>query len=197
MGSDSSPLALVDQLHFIKGWLAKPLQVGAISPSGPALARRMAAFVDPSIPGSVVELGPGTGPVTRALLEHGVAPEELYAIEYSAEFAILLRAKYPGVNVVQGDAYALDQTLAGHRLDMPLNAVVSSLPLLTRPPEARRALLDKVLSMLRPGGAFIQFSYGLVPPIDPDPKAFDLDVTGWVVRNLPPARVFVYLRRAG
>lgn len=184
---------LPEQWRFLQGWMADPLKVGAISPSGPDLARRMASFVDPGRPGSVVELGPGTGPVTRGLIERGVDPSRLIAIEYSPDFAGLLRAAFPLVTIVEGDAYALDRTLTGH-LDGPVSAVVSSLPLLTRPPAERRALLTRVLDLVEPGGVFVQFSYGLKAPVAPEPGRERLDITGWIWRNMPPARVFVYRR---
>ena len=72
-------IRLDDEVRFIRSWFEKPLTMGAISPSGKLLARTMASYVDPSIPGPVIELGPGTGPVTEALVEQGVDPSRLGA----------------------------------------------------------------------------------------------------------------------
>ena len=101
-----------DGARFLKSWVERPLQIGAVQPSGRALARTMASYVDPTQKGPVIEVGPGTGPVTAALLKRGVAPERLVLLEYSAEFCALLRERYPRLRVVQGDAYAIERTLA-------------------------------------------------------------------------------------
>lgn len=185
-----------DEARFLKNWLDKPLVTGAVSPSGKALARMMARYVDPSEPGLVLEIGPGTGPVTEALLERGVAPERLVLVEFNEEFADLLEKRFPGVTVHRGDAYAVAQRLAG-RLDQPLTATVCSLPLLTKPVRQRVRLLDDCLRMSRPGAPFIQFTYGLVPPIPRE--AIGLTTAAGSPRvwlNLPPARVWIYRRPA-
>src|SRR5690606_31128609 len=106
-------IRLDDEVRFIASWLQHPLKVGAVSPSGRALARAVAAEVDPSIPGPVVELGPGTGPVTEALVQRGIPQERLVLVEYDPEFCALLRRRFPNATVVEGDAYALGDTLAG------------------------------------------------------------------------------------
>lgn len=191
--------ALADNARFLRSWMENPRGVGAVSPSGPALARAMASYVDLSREGPVVELGPGTGPVTQALLEHGIAASRLLLVEYETAFCELLRQRFPGVEVVQGDAYSLEQTLDG-RLEGPISAVVSSLPLLNRPEADRLRLLDQAFEMMAPGGVLIQFTYGLFSPIPlkrhPDGSAFSADVSR-VWANIPPARVWRYGRRAG
>ena len=94
----------VDAARFLGRWARNPLQTGAVAPSGKHLAQLMASYVDVNGTGPIVELGPGTGPVTSALLRHGVAPERLFLLEYSSEFCDLLRKRFPGVTVIQGDA---------------------------------------------------------------------------------------------
>ena len=91
-------------LDFIKGLIAHPKNVAAITPSSPALARAIDQQVDPAVPGPVLELGPGTGVVTEALIEHGIAPERIVAIEYDPDFAHMVAERCPGVRVVRGDA---------------------------------------------------------------------------------------------
>jgi phosphatidylethanolamine/phosphatidyl-N-methylethanolamine N-methyltransferase len=151
----------------------------------------MAAGVDPAARGPVLELGPGTGVVTRALIERGLKPADIVAIEYNPDFCRQVRAAYPGVEVIQGDAYDLGKTLPPNRQG-PFRAVVSSLPLLLRPPEERRALVLDALRRLAPGGAYIQFSYSPKPPVPPSPSEYRLDGSRFVVFNLPPARVWTY-----
>src|ERR1700737_991675 len=132
--------SLDDDMRFIRTWLEKPLAVGAVTPSSRALARTMAAYVDPSVPGAIIELGPGTGPITEALIAQGIDPLRLVLIEFAATFCPLLRARYPGATVVQGDAYGLKRLLA-RLLQEPAAAVVSGLPLFTKPMRTRLRLL--------------------------------------------------------
>jgi phosphatidylethanolamine/phosphatidyl-N-methylethanolamine N-methyltransferase len=183
---------LEDEARFLKSWIENPLKTGAVAPSGKALAAKMAAVVDPVIPGPIVELGPGTGPVTQALLERGIAPERLFLVEYSADFAKLLRQRFPAVNVIQGDAYALAETLAAH-IDQPISAIVSSLPLLTRPDRQRVQLLQSAFNLMLPGSPFVQFTYMNASPV-PLSDGFDATVSRRVWKNLPPARVWTYRR---
>ncbi len=182
---------LRDELRFFYSWLRHPLQIGGVAPSSPALARAIAAEVDPSVPGPVVELGPGTGVITAALIARGIAAERLVLVEFSAEFCALLRERFPGVKVVEGDAYRLKNTLSGV-VDKPLAAVASGLPLLTRPLSVREQLLDEILGLLKPGAPFVQFSYGPAAPIPARPSRYSLKGSPRVWRNLPPARVWVY-----
>lgn len=187
---------LTDEARFLKSWFDKPLVTGAVSPSGKGLARMMARYVDPTTPGMVLEIGPGTGPVTEALIERGVAPERLILIEFNEEFVPLLESRFPGVTVLQGDVYSVVEALPS-RLTQPLIATVSSLPLLTKPVSQRVRLLDGCFDMSRPGSPFIQFTYGLVPPIPRE--AIGLTTTAGSPRvwlNLPPARVWIYRRPA-
>lgn len=180
-----------DVIRFIRTWST----TGAIAPSGRALARRMVAHVDPAGDEPVLELGPGTGVVTRALLARGVAPERIIAVEYNPEFCAIMAERHPKVRVVRGDAYSLGETLAGVH-DGRFAAAVSSLPLLLRPPPERRRLVLDVLARLAPGGALAQFSYSPKPPVPPSPADYRLDGSGWIVMNMPPARVWTY-RQAG
>lgn len=191
---------LADEARFIRSWLENPLLAGAVSPSSRFLARVMAHAVDPRGHAPIVELGPGTGPVTEALIEKGVDPARLVLVEYDAGFCDLLARRFPGARIVQGDAYDLAATLA-NALDAPPVAVVSSLPLLTRPEAIRLRLLADALDMMEPDGVFVQFTYGLVSPVPRIRKGhrltwFEADASAPVLRNLPPARVWAY-RRAG
>jgi phosphatidylethanolamine/phosphatidyl-N-methylethanolamine N-methyltransferase len=178
--------------HFLKGLLARPKNVGAIAPSSPALSQAIAKQVDPSIEGPVLELGPGTGVVTEALIDRGIAPERITAIEYDPDFAKLVRERFPRVNVVQGDAFDLKKTL-GNDNGETFAAVVSGLPLLNHPVERRRALIEGALAKLKPGAPYVQFSYGFEPPIAA-PQGSTVKRAAVIWANLPPARVWVYRR---
>jgi phosphatidylethanolamine/phosphatidyl-N-methylethanolamine N-methyltransferase len=181
---------LEDEARFLKSWIENPLKTGAVAPSGKLLAQKMAAVVDPMAPGPVVELGPGTGPVTQALLQRGVPPENLYLVEYSKDFAPLLRQKFPGVTVIQGDAYALERTLSGVVTE-PVAAIVSSLPLLTRPEPQRSHLLKAAFRLMKPGAPFVQFTYMNNSPVPLDGD-FEASVSQRIWKNLPPARIWTY-----
>ncbi|MBY0532442.1 MAG: methyltransferase domain-containing protein [Xanthobacteraceae bacterium] len=181
-------------LNFLTCWFRNPKNVGAIAPSGPALSRTMAAIVDPAVEGPIVELGPGTGPVTAALLERGIEPSRLVLVEYDDAFCKMLRGKYPNVKVVQGDAFALDQTLQGHA-GAPLAAVISSLPLLNFAQEQRQKLIEAAMKMLRPRAPFIQFTYGANSPLPVQSHLYETSASKRIWWNLPPARVWTYRAR--
>jgi len=177
-------------LDFLRGLIARPKNVGAIAPSSPALARAIAQQVDPAATGPVLELGPGTGVVTEALIERGVVPERITAVEYDADFAKLVAKRFPRVHVVRGDAFDLANTLG---TGAPFAAIVSGLPLLNHPLERRRALIEGALERLRPGAPYVQFSYGTRPPIEA-PVGASVRRAAVIWLNLPPARVWVYRR---
>jgi phosphatidylethanolamine/phosphatidyl-N-methylethanolamine N-methyltransferase len=188
---------LSDEHSFLRRFLDDPKRTGAVAPSSPFLAREMARAVNPHTPGLVVELGPGTGPVTKALIARGVGRERLLLVEYDAHFCKLLAERYGASRVVRGDAYALGATLAG-RLGGPVAAVVSSLPLLNERPERRLRLLDEAFALMGPDGVFVQFTYGLKLPVPREALAgrYVARSGAPILRNLPPASVWTF-RRAG
>ncbi|MFC7396448.1 class I SAM-dependent methyltransferase [Chelatococcus sp. GCM10030263] len=185
-----------DEARFLRSWVESPLRTGAVSPSGRFLARAMAGYVDADLPGPVIELGPGTGPVTEALVRRGIAESRLVLVEFNPQFCKLLRKRFPAATVVQGDAYGLARTLDGHVSD-PATAVVSSLPLFTKPLNDRQGLLEDAFSLMHPGAPFVQFTYATVPPIPKDGPDYRAQASGRIWWNLPPARVWVYRRAAG
>jgi phosphatidylethanolamine/phosphatidyl-N-methylethanolamine N-methyltransferase len=186
-------IRLDDEVRFIRSWIEKPLTTGAVTPSGRVLARTMAAYIDPNRSGAIIELGPGTGPVTEALLAQGIDPSRLVLVEFDPTFCRLLRARYPAATVVQGDAYALKPLLSGV-LQRPAAGVVSGLPLFTKPLRTRLRLLFEAFALMSPGAPFVQFTYNAVAPI---PKRLDrvsVEASERVWMNIPPARVWVYRR---
>jgi len=180
-----------DWLSFVERMARNPRAIGAISPASPALAEAMADQVDFAQPGRVLELGPGTGAITKALIRRGLGPERVVAIEADPIFARMLRGRFPGLDVIEGDATDAER-IEGLG---PFSAIISSLPLLNFPPHERVALLLELLRLLPPGAPFVQYSYGVRPPL---PRSADLRVTlaDKVWRNLPPARIWVYRSRA-
>jgi phosphatidylethanolamine/phosphatidyl-N-methylethanolamine N-methyltransferase len=188
---EKKPLRLDDEMQFIRSWFEKPLSTGAVMPSSKALARTMANYVDPQSKGPVIELGPGTGPVTQALVQRGIDPKRLVLVEFNPDFCLLLRKRYPAATVIQGDAYRL-RRLLGTTLREPAAAVVSGLPLVTKPLRARLRLISDAMGLLAPGAPFIQFTYAMVPPIPKVLTGIKAEPSDTIWMNLPPARVWVY-----
>lgn len=184
---------LDDDLRFIRSWFEKPLAIGAVKPSSKVLARTMAQYVDPNSTGPVIELGPGTGPVTQALVAQGVDPSRLVLVEFNAAFCRLLRARFPQATVVQGDAYGLRRLLDDY-LYQPAAAIVSGLPLMTKPARTRLRLIADALNLLAPGAPFVQFTYAVMPPIPRKLAGVRAEASERIWKNMPPARVWVYRR---
>jgi len=185
------PLRLDDEVRFLRSWIEKPLHMGAVMPSGRVLARTMAQYVNIDSPDPVVELGPGTGAITNALIEHGVDQKRLVLVEYNPGFCALLRDRYPLAKVVQADAYKLRDAVR-HVLGAPASAVVSGLPLVTKPMQTRLKLIREAFHALAPGAPFVQFTYSVAPPIPKSLPGVSTEASERIWMNLPPARVWVY-----
>jgi phosphatidylethanolamine/phosphatidyl-N-methylethanolamine N-methyltransferase len=192
--ASKKPLRLDDEVRFLRSWIEKPLHMGAVMPSGRLLARTMAQYVDTRSEGPVVELGPGTGAITSALIERGVDQSRLVLVEYNPGFCALLRDRYPHAKVVQGDAYALRDSLR-KVLTAPASAVVSGLPLVTKPMLTRLKLIRDAFAALAPGAPFVQFTYSVAPPIPKSLPGVSTEASERIWMNLPPARVWVYRKR--
>jgi phosphatidylethanolamine/phosphatidyl-N-methylethanolamine N-methyltransferase len=185
------PLRLDDEVRFPRSWIEKPLHMGAVMPSGRVLARTMAQYVDIDSNAPVVELGPGTGAITNALIERGVDQKRLVLVEFNPGFCALLRDRYPQARVVQGDAYALRDSL-WDVLSAPAAAIVSGLPLVTKPMLTRLKLIRDAFIALAPGAPFVQFTYSVAPPIPKSLPGVSTEASERIWMNLPPARVWVY-----
>jgi phospholipid N-methyltransferase len=179
-----------DALQFLFAWAAAPLRVASVTPSSAKLAELMTREIGADT-GPVLELGPGTGPFTRALLSRGVMENDLTLIESGVDFARMLKQRFPAARVLQMDA--------AHLRDKPIfsepivGATVSGLPFLNIPPRQTLAILEGVFKVMRPGAALYQFTYGPRCPIDQALlDRLDLRATriGHTFRNLPPATVY-------
>jgi phospholipid N-methyltransferase len=185
-----------DGLTFLREWLTAPLRVGAVFPSGATLARAMTADIGPES-GNVIELGPGTGVFTQALIERGVPERRLALIEAGPDFATLLDVRFPDARIFWMDASRLRrlQLFGGEQA----GAVVSGLTLLSMKPRKIFAILEGAFGHLRPGGAFYQVAYGPRCPV-PRPLLDRLGLkakrVGWALANVPPASVYRIERRA-
>lgn len=180
-----------DEFMFLRAWMRAPLVTAAMLPSGKALARAMAAAVDPAVPGTIVELGPGTGAVTAALVERGVAPERLVLIEFLPEFCELLRRRYPAARVISGDAFDAPTIVGNLKVDQ-LSAVISCLPLYSKKPEERERLLQDMLQLGPKDMPFVQATNFSRSPIPFDPADIAGAPSPRIWFNLLPALVWTY-----
>jgi phosphatidylethanolamine/phosphatidyl-N-methylethanolamine N-methyltransferase len=151
----------------------------------------MAGYVDPRSTGPVVELGPGTGPVTEALLDRGIEQERLILVEFNPVFCQLLRSRFPRAAVLQGDAYNIFRSVSKGTFE-PAAAIVSGLPLFTKPLKTRARLLRDAYMAMQPGAPFVQFTYAVVPPVPKMLAGGHVEASDRIWLNLPPARVWVY-----
>jgi len=191
---EKKSLRLDDEVQFIRSWIEKPLSTGAVMPSSRVLARAMARCVDPQADGPVIELGPGTGPVTQALVKQGIDPARLILVEFNPDFCRLLRSRYPQATVVQGDAYRLRRLMETYVAE-PAAAIVSGLPLVTKPLRTRLRLISDAMTLLATGAPFVQFTYAMLPPIPKGLSGVRAEASELIWMNLPPARVWVYRGR--
>ena len=180
----------LEKIRFIGQWISAPLKTGAITPSSKALAHAMVDEI-PHHEGPIIELGPGTGVMTEVMIERGIKPEQIYAIEYSEDFAEKLRKNFPAVNIIHGDAYKMDALIGDALKDNPAIATMCSLPLFTQSLEQRQSLFEQSKALSEKGAPFILFSYAHKSPI-PCPEGYKLVKSPWVKKNIPPARAWTY-----
>ncbi len=183
-------MAAGDTLSFLKAWATSPLRIGAVAPSGSSLAQMMTRAIGPDT-GEVLELGAGTGSFTRALIARGVKEQDLTLVEFNADFARLLRYRFPKARVLEVDAAALRHLpeFEGRQL----GAVISGLPFLSIPPRQASSILEGAFQNLRPDGGMYVFTYGFRCPLDSSMlDRLDLEVmrVGHTFRNIPPAAVY-------
>lgn len=186
-----------EELRFFRGWIDQPKAVGAIMPTSSVTARRMASVIDTKSGLPVLEAGPGTGVITKAILAHGVDPQNLYAVEYSPDFVTHLRETYPGVNVIEGNAFDIRNTMEkalGDKTPKQFDSVVSGVPLLNFPVEERVAYLDSLLDLIPEGRPVVQLTYGPKSPIPAGQGNYTVEHFDFVLRNIPPTQLWVYRR---
>ena len=175
---------------FLRQWVSNPKMVGAVLPSGMSLARLMTKAINQTT-GSVLELGPGTGVFTEALLRRGLAEEQLTLVELDKRFADLLSARFPSVRIVQGSAARL--SAAGVAKDIRYDAVISGLPLLSMSAPTVFRIVKNVAHRLAPGGNLYQFTYGARCPVARvmlEKLGLESHLLGTAVWNFPPASVY-------
>lgn len=186
---------VANDMRFLKGWLKKPRSVGSVKPTSRAAARLMVEQIpkDRGLP--VLELGPGTGIITKTMIECGIAPRDIVSVEHDPVFYRHLQHIFPEVGFVHGDAFDLENTLA-HCREQKFSAIVSGIPLLNFKRDKRQRLVLNALDWLEKDGPFIQLCYGPKPPVPASPGIYTAQPTKWIFANIPPARFWVYRRTA-
>ena len=184
-----------EEIFFLLRWLRAPLKTGAVRPSGRHLTRLIAgAVVELAQDEWIVELGGGTGAVTRALIESGIAPDRMVVLERDRALSEWLRRAFPDVTIVSGDAVNLRRHLASYNAG-PVKRIVSSLPLLSLPRDQRNMILAEAFAVLGDNGSLIQYSYGPGCPISRTMRnrlGIDAKRVGTAWSNLPPAQVWEF-----
>lgn len=189
--------AVVGDLRFFLTWFRHPRRLGAILPSGRALSAAVASCIDADAPGVVVELGGGTGNVTKAILESGGARDGLIVIEREAALCDVISKRFPNVKVMRANACDLEALLRSAGVTH-VKTVVSGLPLLSLENEDCHKILDSAFSVLGDDGELLQFSYSPASPVSRKTRAalgIEGKLTEWTLWNLPPATVWRYWRK--
>jgi phosphatidylethanolamine/phosphatidyl-N-methylethanolamine N-methyltransferase len=179
---------------FFGLWLQKPMRIAAANPSGRRFADALAECVELNRPGAVLELGAGTGSLTRGLMRAGCPPDRIIAVEREPRLAAVLRNEFPRIKVIEGDATRIDQYLAGR--GERLATVVSSLPIKWFPLEAQRAIVTPCLELLGPGGRFLQMTNAFSSPLPLEPLGIAGREICRVWLNLLPAQIWAYSQKS-
>lgn len=190
----STPLATSKEqtnetVLFLKRWLKHPLRLGAIAPSSNSLAEMIAKQVvlDPNH--YVVELGAGTGTLTRKLMEYGIPNDRLFVVELDPELYTFLSDNLPLTNIIQGNASDLDKLLPADCAGR-VSTIVSGLPISTMPFKLQKSIIDAALNVLSPEGGIIQYSYRHTSPIPVERLGLSKEKIGVTFKNIPPATVW-------
>jgi phosphatidylethanolamine/phosphatidyl-N-methylethanolamine N-methyltransferase len=175
---------------FFRRWLANPLQMGSIVPSSAALCRRIVAQTHYAEDEAVLELGAGTGVISKALLEGGLQPERLFVVEIVRDMANHLREQLPGANVIEGDARRLP-ALIPSEWHGKIGTVVVGIPLVLLPVEEQRRFIDAI-EAVAPKRGFILYSYCVTSPLPWKQHKLVAKREQWTPLNFPPASVWRY-----
>lgn len=185
-------------LAFALGCLRDPRRMGAIAPASRALARAIVSEVWRSHPGVLIEVGAGTGAITRELASSFAALERFVVIERDPDFARLLRHAFPGAEVLNHCASDVNRLSIEARSPVTL---VSSLPLLSMPRDEARECVNAMLALIgrQPGSRLIQYTYAAphLRPFNGIPPGWRWRRSASVWANLPPATVWALERSPG
>ena len=180
-----------EEFRFFRGWIDGPRTVGTPLPTSMHTGRAMAGYINAGSGLPILEIGPGTGTITRAILKRGIAPENLYAVEYSSDFVTGLKREFPKANILLGDAFKLDEAL-GDKRGLVFDCVISAIPLLNIPMKQRIGYIDDMLRRIPAGRPVVQVTYGPMSPIPAGLGRFLVERADFVMRNVPPAHLWTF-----
>ena len=178
---------------FFRRWLANPVQVGSVVPSSYALAQLVASHIQRGGDDFVLEIGAGTGAITRALIDAGLPQDRLILVELDPAMSAVLAERFPRLRVITGDATKLTDILPAEILGR-IATVVSGLPMVGRPLDFQQSIVDACFAVLRVGGAILQYTYSPVSPLPRKRLGLTGKLMGWAANNLPPAAVWRFTR---
>ncbi len=190
----AAPQPVSNPWMFFRRWIANPLQMGSIVPSSPTLCRLAVKQVRRTSDEVVVELGAGTGVISRALLNSGLPPEKLYVVEIVPSMAAHLRRVLPGVNVIEGDARELFNLLPAS-VHNKVGTVICGIPLVLLPVPEQARFIDAI-QQVAPGRGFLHYSYCVTSPLPYQKHSLLAKREAWTPRNFPPASVWRYTPEA-
>ena len=194
VGPGAAP-AVANPWMFFRRWIANPLQMGSVVPSSPALCRRLVAHARRAPGEAVLELGAGTGVISRALLDAGLPPELLFVVEIVPGMAGHLRRILPGATVINGDARELPALLPA-RWHGAIGSVICGIPLVLLPLAQQRRFIDAI-EAVAPGRGFLHYSYCVTSPLAAEKHGLEARREAWTPLNFPPASVWRYAPRPG
>lgn len=174
---------------FFRRWLANPLQMGSIVPSSPALCRRLAQHAACGPDEMVLELGAGTGVISRALLDSGLPARRLVLVEIVPSMAEHLRQALPGAHVLEGDASELPTLLQG--IGGRIGSVICGIPLVLLSLAEQKRLVG-AMAEVAPGRGFLHYSYCATSPLSLRKLNLTARRLAWTPLNFPPASVWHY-----
>lgn len=177
---------------FFKSLFKAPLKTGAFLPSSKGLAEMMSRYVNsPSADQYILEIGAGTGSLTKAILNRGVCPSQLLVLEMQPLLANFLRNLFQGVNIIEGDAKDLSLILPDKVIGK-VHTIVSSIPMVNLKFKEQLAIVNACKQVLMPSGRIIQFTYRPGSPLPSEKLGMHKKYLGSVLRNIPPASVWGY-----
>ena len=178
-----------DRLAFLKGFLRQPGDVGSVIPSSRFLERKTVRMAGVAQADSVIELGPGTGGTTRAILSAMPESATLLAIELDPMFADQVRNIDDRRLIVhQGSAEHLAELIVAHRLRAP-NAILSGIPFSTMPEAVGTRVIEAIRDVLAPGGCFVAYQFRGAVADRARPILGEPEVSPEFL-NIPPMRVY-------
>jgi phosphatidylethanolamine/phosphatidyl-N-methylethanolamine N-methyltransferase len=183
-----------ERIAFLRGFLKHPQQVGSIIPSSQFLERRIARLAGVGNARVVVELGPGTGGTTRALLKSMRERARLLCLELNPQFHdIVRRIDDPRLIVHHGSAEELAAVMERHGLE-DADAIVSGIPFSTMPPSVAGRILDGIYAVLVPGGRFVAYQVRGHVEVLSRPYFGPAQVNVELL-NIPPVRIYRWEKR--